>query len=131
MSARIITKRVLIPGKTSLLVLNAPEIAVKAKPGNFVILRVHAQGERIPLTIADTDPVAGTITIVFLVVGCSTAELNRLKEGDVIRMTMNNETFPIILRDRKNIGLGYWQFECRRLEEHSIQGERKKGYDFI
>ena len=54
-----------------------------------------------------------------------------LKEGDVIRMTMNNETFPIILRDRKNIGLGYWQFECRRLEEHSIQGERKKGYDFI
>lgn len=54
-----------------------------------------------------------------------------LKDGDLIRMTMNNETFPIILRDRKNIGLGYWQFECRRIEELSAQPEIKKGYDFI
>ncbi|GAB4263705.1 MAG: hypothetical protein Kow0065_14430 [Methylomicrobium sp.] len=54
-----------------------------------------------------------------------------LKDGDLIRMTMNKETFPIILRDRKNIGLGYWQFECRRIEELSSQPETKKGYDFI
>ncbi|WP_431064236.1 hypothetical protein [Methylotuvimicrobium sp.] len=55
-----------------------------------------------------------------------------LKDGDLIRMAMNNETFPIILRDRKNIGLGYWQFECRRVEELSAQKtETKKGYDFI
>ena len=54
-----------------------------------------------------------------------------LKEGDVIRMTMNRESFPIILRDRKNIGLGYWQFECRRLEEQAVPMGRKKGYDFI
>lgn len=55
-----------------------------------------------------------------------------LKDGDLIRMTMNNETFPIILRDRKNIGLGYWQFECRRVEELSVhQAGIKKGYDFI
>ncbi|HBA66085.1 MAG TPA: hypothetical protein DCZ48_07905, partial [Methylococcaceae bacterium] len=55
-----------------------------------------------------------------------------LKDGDLIRMTMNNETFPIILRDRKNIGLGYWQFECRRVEELNVQkAETKKGYDFI
>lgn len=57
-----------------------------------------------------------------------------LKDGDVIRMSMNKETFPIILRDRRNIGLGYWQFECRRLEEQvSRQALRQpdKGYDFI
>lgn len=84
MSARIITKRELIPGMTSLMVLHAPHIATKAKPGNFLILRVHAQGERIPLTIADADPAAGTITIVFLVVGKTTARLNLLHEGDVI-----------------------------------------------
>ncbi|MGR9116830.1 MAG: hypothetical protein ACU85E_13775 [Gammaproteobacteria bacterium] len=54
-----------------------------------------------------------------------------LKEGDVIRMTLNQESFPIILRDRRNIGLGYWQFECRRIEEQQVPTERKKGYDFI
>lgn len=54
-----------------------------------------------------------------------------LKEGDVIRMTLNQDSFPIILRDRKNIGLGYWQFECRRIEEQSAPMERKKGFDFI
>ena len=54
-----------------------------------------------------------------------------LKEGDIIRMTLNQESFPIILRDRKNIGLGYWQFECRRIEEQALPVERRKGYDFI
>ena len=40
-----------------------------------------------------------------------------IKDGDIIRLFMKDEDFPIILRDRKNIGLGYWQFECRRIEE--------------
>ncbi|MBS3951513.1 MAG: hypothetical protein KGZ88_00960 [Methylomicrobium sp.] len=44
-------------------------------------------------------------------------ESYNLKDGDIVRMFMNKNTFPIILRGRKNIGLGYWQFECRRLEE--------------
>ncbi len=43
-----------------------------------------------------------------------------LKDYDIIRLTMNGEQFPIILRDKKNIGLGYWQFECRRIEEKDI-----------
>ena len=75
-----------------------------------------------------------------LIYGVKTQEVDKsyiimesfnLKEGDVIRMTLNQESFPIILRDRKNIGLGYWQFECRRLEEQVTPKERKKGYDFI
>ena len=84
MPTRILKKRRLIPGQTSELTLDASHIARKAKPGNFVILRVSEKGERIPLTVADTDPEAGTITIVFLVVGKSTAELETLEEGDEI-----------------------------------------------
>ncbi|WP_243438717.1 sulfide/dihydroorotate dehydrogenase-like FAD/NAD-binding protein [Fundidesulfovibrio soli] len=84
MPSKIVRKRSLIPGQTSELVLDAPQIAAKAKPGNFVILRVCENGERIPLTIADTDKQAGTITIVYLVLGKTTAHLETLKEGDEI-----------------------------------------------
>ncbi len=84
MSNKILTKKALIPGQTSMLVIDCPQIAEKAKPGNFVILRIHEKGERVPLTIADTDPEAGTITIVYLVVGKSSALLETLNEGDVI-----------------------------------------------
>jgi ferredoxin--NADP+ reductase len=80
----IVKKRSLIPGQTSELVIEAPHIAAKAKPGNFVILRVCPQGERIPLTIADADPKAGTITIVYLVLGKTTAHLESLKQGEEI-----------------------------------------------
>jgi len=84
MPSKIVKKRSLIPGQTSELVIDAPHIAAKAKPGNFVILRVCDTGERIPLTIADTDKQAGTITIVYLVLGKTTAHLETLKEGDEI-----------------------------------------------
>ena len=80
----IVRKRRLIPGQTSELVIAAPHIAAKAKPGNFIILRVCPQGERIPLTIADADAAAGTITIVYLVLGKTTAHLETLEEGDAI-----------------------------------------------
>jgi ferredoxin/flavodoxin---NADP+ reductase len=84
MTNTIIRKRCLIPGKTSELVIEAPHIAAKAKPGNFVILRVCPQGERIPLTIADADAAAGTITLVYLVLGKTTAHLETLAQGDAI-----------------------------------------------
>ncbi|MGR8931081.1 MAG: hypothetical protein ACU836_10600 [Gammaproteobacteria bacterium] len=55
-----------------------------------------------------------------------------LKDGDVLRMFLGQENFPIILNGRKNIGLGYWQFECRRIMEKMVkQDEPKRGYDFI
>ncbi len=84
MPAKILEKTSLIPGQTSKLVLEAPQIAQKARPGNFVILRVSDKGERFPLTIADTDPKAGTITIVYLVMGKSTAMLEAMKAGDSV-----------------------------------------------
>ncbi len=84
MAFTIIKKDMLIPGQTSRIIVDAPYIAKAAKPGNFVILRVTENGERIPLTIADTDPKAGTITLVYLVMGKSTARLELLSEGDAL-----------------------------------------------
>ncbi|MBO4300536.1 MAG: sulfide/dihydroorotate dehydrogenase-like FAD/NAD-binding protein [Desulfovibrio sp.] len=84
MPTRILHKQILIPGKTSKLVLAAPQIARKARPGHFVMLRMSETGERIPLTVADTNPEEGTITIVYLVMGKSTALLETLGEGDDI-----------------------------------------------
>jgi glutamate synthase (NADPH), homotetrameric len=84
MASPILKKESLIPGRTSRLIIHAPQIAAKARPGNFVILRLNAQGERIPLTIADADKNAGTITIVYLVMGKTTAVLESFKEGESI-----------------------------------------------
>ncbi len=84
MPSPIVKKESLIPGQTSRLIIHAPHIAKAAKPGSFIILRVSENGERIPLTIADTDKKAGTITIVYLVLGKTTAVLETLKEGDNI-----------------------------------------------
>lgn len=62
----------------------APLIAKKAEPGQFVILRVDENGERIPLTVADYDRENGLVTIIFQVVGATTEKLNQLKEGDCL-----------------------------------------------
>jgi len=63
----------------------APKIAKKAQAGQFIILRVNETGERIPMTIADKDEFAGIITIIFQVVGKTTALMRSLNEGDFIR----------------------------------------------
>ncbi len=67
-----------------LMKVQAPKIAAKRKAGQFVILRVNETGERFPLTIADADPAAGTITIIFQVAGRSTRALAALNEGEGI-----------------------------------------------
>lgn len=66
------------------MIIKAPLIAQKAKAGQFVILRVNEHGERIPLTIADYDKNQGTVTIIYQVVGKTTAILDNLKQGDYI-----------------------------------------------
>jgi ferredoxin--NADP+ reductase len=62
--------------------VKAPKIAQKARPGQFVILRANDKGERIPLTMADTDPAKGLINVIYMVVGKSTALFKTLKVGD-------------------------------------------------
>ena len=79
----IVKKRELNPTVT-LMEVSAPFIARKAQPGQFIILRVDGEGERIPLTVADYDREKGTVTIIFQIVGGTTARLNRLNEGDCI-----------------------------------------------
>ncbi|MEW5725727.1 MAG: sulfide/dihydroorotate dehydrogenase-like FAD/NAD-binding protein, partial [Thermodesulfobacteriota bacterium] len=69
-------------GTVVMNVIKAPRIAAKARPGQFVILRANETGERIPLTMADTDKERGTITIIFQVVGKSTALFKTLKVGE-------------------------------------------------
>jgi len=78
---RILTKKSLNPTIT-LMEIDAPLIAKKAEPGQFIILRTDENGERIPLTVADYDREKGTITIIFQIVGATTEALNRLSEGD-------------------------------------------------
>jgi len=80
---KIIKKKVLNPTVT-LMEVDAPMVARKAEPGQFIILRVDENGERIPLTVADFDREKGTITIIFQIVGATTEKLNHLNEGDCI-----------------------------------------------
>jgi len=73
-----------IAEQTSLFVMLAPEIAKKARPGQFVIIRLSEDGERIPLTIADMDENKGTITLIVQAIGYSTKIMCALKEGENI-----------------------------------------------
>ncbi len=81
---RIINKEILNPTVTK-MEIEAPLIAKKAEPGQFIILRVDDEGERIPLTIADFDREAGTVTIIFQIVGATTERLNHKEVGDMIQ----------------------------------------------
>ena len=79
---KIVKREEMADGTVILNEIEAPLIAKKAKPGQFVILKANEDGERIPLTMADTDPEKGTITIIYMVVGKSTALFKELKVGD-------------------------------------------------
>lgn len=76
-------KQLLSPGVYRYEV-DAPRVAEKTQPGQFVILRTHEEGERIPLTVADFDREKGVLTLIFQVVGASTELLAQMKEGDAI-----------------------------------------------
>ena len=80
---RILKKRILNPTVIHMTV-EAPLVARKAEPGQFIILRVDEEGERIPLTIAGYDRDAGSVDIIFQIVGATTQKLNRKEEGDYI-----------------------------------------------
>ena len=81
---RIIRKEELRPTVT-LYEIEAPLVAKKAQPGQFIILRVDEQGERIPITINDYDPDKGTVTIIVQTVGATTEKLKQLQQGDCLQ----------------------------------------------
>ena len=80
---KIVKKQPLNPTVTR-MEIEAPLIAEKAKPGQFIILRVDENGERIPLTVAGYDREKGTVTIIFQIVGATTEKLNHLNEGECL-----------------------------------------------
>jgi len=81
---KIVRKKELNPTVT-LMEIEAPMVARKAQPGQFIILRVDENGERIPLTIADYNRETGTITIIYQIVGATTEKLNHKKEGEYLQ----------------------------------------------
>lgn len=81
---RIVRKEALRPTVT-LYEIEAPLVAKKAQPGQFIILRVDENGERIPITINDYNPEKGTVTIIVQTVGATTEKLSRMKEGDSLQ----------------------------------------------
>lgn len=81
---RIVSKKILNPTVTQ-MEIEAPLVAKKALPGQFIILRVDEEGERIPLTVAGSNKEAGTVKIIFQIVGATTKKLNLKNEGDFIQ----------------------------------------------
>ncbi|MGA1821799.1 MAG: sulfide/dihydroorotate dehydrogenase-like FAD/NAD-binding protein [Thermoplasmatota archaeon] len=97
----IIRKEEMANGSVIRFDIRAPNIADKIKPGQFVIIRTHEGGERIPLTVADKDSERGTIAIIFQVVGKTTALMRSLDRGDGLRDVAGPLGLP---SDLKNVG---------------------------
>ncbi len=99
---KILNKQVLGP-QTHLLLIDAPLIAQKARAGQFVIVRVRSQGERIPLTIADFDREKGTITLVFQEAGNTTVLMAKLKKGDNLLDLLGPQGNPTEIKNYGNV----------------------------
>lgn len=80
-----IIKKKALNSTVTLMEIEAPAVAKKAEPGQFIILRTDENGERMPLTIADFDREKGTVTIIFQIVGATTEKLNHMNEGDCLQ----------------------------------------------
>ena len=100
---KIVKREEMAGGNVILNEIKAPLIARKAKPGQFVILKANETGERIPLTMAETDPENGTITIIYMVVGKSTALFKSLKVGDAYQDVIGPLGAPTHLEKLGNV----------------------------
>ncbi len=89
----------------SKMVIEAPLIAAKAQPGQFIIFRAKEDSERVPLTIADYDRVRGTVTIIYQIVGASTMELDSLQVGDSLHDFVGPLGVPSKLEDLKKVAV--------------------------
>ena len=134
---KILEKEILNP-TVHKMVVSAPLVAKKAQPGQFIILRVDAEGERIPLTVAGYDREKGFVDIIFQIVGATTAKLNRKNQGDYIQDFVGPLGKPTHIEGLKNVCIVGGGVGCaialpvaRKLHEmgcrvHSIIGFRNK-----
>lgn len=88
---------------TKLLVVEAPQVARKAKAGQFIIVLIHDHGERIPLTIADYDRKAGTVTIIFQEVGKSTVQMGMMQVGDSFKAVVGPLGHPTEIENLQKV----------------------------
>ena len=134
---KILRKKILSPAVT-LMDIDAPFVARKAEAGQFIILRVNDEGERIPLTISDFDREKGAVTIIFQIIGSSTALLNAKEEGEYISDFVGPLGRATETEGRKKVaivggGVGCAialpvakKFSAQGTEVHSIIGFRRK-----
>ena len=134
---KILRRKELYPTVT-LLDIEAPLIAKKAEPGQFIILRVDDEGERIPLTIADFDREAGWVRIIFQIVGGTTEKLNHVMEGEYIHDFVGPLGVPTHVEGLKKVAVVGGGVGCaiafpvaKKLHElgaevHSVVGFRNK-----
>ena len=134
---RIVEKEALNPTVTR-MVIEAPLVAQKAQPGQFIIFRASEDGERVPLTIADYDREKGTVTIIFQIVGAATMELNALEQGDGLTDFVGPLGKPSDLEGLKKVAVVGGGVGCaiayptaKRLHElgaevHSVAGFRSR-----
>ena len=101
---RIVRKKVLTPALVR-LDIDAPLIAKKAQPGQFIILRVDAGGERIPITVHDYDREEGTVAIIVRIIGATSLKLSQLKEGDCLHDFVGPLGKPTELEGYKRIAV--------------------------
>lgn len=99
---KIVDKKILNPTVIQLMI-EAPLVAKKAKPGQFIILRVDENGERIPLTVAGTSPENGTVKIIFQVVGATTKKLSHKEAGEYIQDFVGPLGVPTHLDELKKV----------------------------
>ena len=131
---RIVEKEALNPTVTR-MVIEAPLVARKAQPGQFIIFRASEDGERVPLTIADYDREKGTVTIIFQIVGGATIELNALEAGDGLTDFVGPLGKPSDLEGLKKVAVVGGGVGCaiayptaKRLHELGAEGHSVVGF---
>ena len=102
---RIVTKKALKP-TVILYEIEAPMVARKAQPGQFIILRVDENGERIPITIHDYDREKGTVTIIVQTVGATTEKLSHKEQGDCLHDFVGPLGKPTETEGKKKVCVG-------------------------
>ena len=133
-----IVRREELNSTVTLLEVNAPMVAKKARPGQFIILRTDEWGERVPLTIADSDAARGTVTIIFQIVGATTEKLDHMREGEALADFCGPLGKPTKIEGQKKVavvggGVGSAiaypvakAFHAAGAEVHTIVGFRSK-----
>ena len=99
----IVNREEMAGGTVILNEIEAPRIAAKARPGQFLILKANENGERIPLTMAETDPEKGTVTVIYMVVGKSTELFKRLKVGQAYQDVIGPLGQPTHIEPGRNV----------------------------